>query len=96
MTLALRPSLMAPTVPDGIVLHDLDVAADAGAIHAADAIAFADNPEFHPESLEAFTAEHIQAPEIDPGLSPVARRGGSIAGFALCQRRIGGRGYIDG
>ena len=95
MTLPLRPSLMAPTVPDGIVLHDLDVAADAGAIHAADAIAFADNPEFHPESLEAFTAEHIQAPEIDPGLSPVARRGGSIAGFALCQRRNRGRGYID-
>ena len=89
-----KPSLMAAVVPDGIVMHELDVAADAAAIHAANAIAFADNAEYQPETLEAFSSEHLQPPAIDRA-SRVARRGGSIAGFALCRRRNGGRGYID-
>ncbi len=43
MTIPVEPSLATPVLPDGIVMHELDVAADAAAIHAADAIAFADN-----------------------------------------------------
>lgn len=95
MAISVQPPPPAPDPPGGIVLHELDVAADAAAIHAADAAAFADNADYHPETLEAFIAEHLDAPALDPALSRVARRGDAIAAFALCQRREGRGGYID-
>ena len=95
MTIPVKPSLPTPVLPDGIVMHEPDVAADAAAIHAADAIAFADNADYQPETFEAFSSEHLQPPAIDPELSRVARRGEAIAAFALCQRDDLTRGYID-
>lgn len=95
MTIPVEPSLPTPVLPEGIVMHELDVAADAASIHAADEIAFADNADYEPETFDAFISEHLQAPAIDPELSRVARRGEAIAAFALCQRRDRSRGYID-
>ncbi len=95
MERAIRGPLPVPPAPGGISLHELDVARDAEALHAADRAAFADNPDYEPESLEAFRHEHLENRELDPGLSRVARRGASVAGFTLCRRADPRTGYID-
>jgi ribosomal protein S18 acetylase RimI-like enzyme len=95
MVRALGAPASAPSPPPGISLDVLDVDRDARALHAADQSAFADNPEYEPESFSVFYDEHLGAPEVDPALSRVARRGDAVAGFALCKRPAPGIGYID-
>jgi mycothiol synthase len=95
MARPLDPSQDAPPPPSGVTLHLLDVAADAEAIHAADGAAFADSPDYEPESFSAFYDEHLATPQLDPALSRVARHAGVIAGFTLCQHLPSGIGYID-
>jgi mycothiol synthase len=95
MVLALGAPRNTPAPPAGISLDVLDVDRDARALHAADRAAFADNPEYEPESYPAFYDAHLGAPELDPALSRVARRGDAVAGFALCKRPAPGIGYVD-
>jgi ribosomal protein S18 acetylase RimI-like enzyme len=57
--------------------------------------AFAETPDYEPASFSAFYDEHLTTPELDPAISLVARRGDTIAGFALCRRLPAGIGYID-
>ncbi len=95
MARALGAPPAVPSPPAGIRLDVLDVARDGHAVHAADAAAFADSPDYEPESFSAFHDEHLETPELDPSLSRVARRGDAVAGFTLCRRRGPGIGYVD-
>jgi mycothiol synthase len=90
-----QPPPPVPPVPGGVSLHPLDVSTDAPALHAADEAAFADNADYEPMSLSAFSEEHLRASGLDPALSRVMRRGDAVAGFALVQRRGEDIGYID-
>jgi ribosomal protein S18 acetylase RimI-like enzyme len=95
MAEALEPAASAPTPPPGITLDLLDPSADARALHIADMESFAGNADYQPTSLESFEGDHLRPPDLDAGLSRVARRGESIAGFTLCRRQPGGVGYVD-
>jgi ribosomal protein S18 acetylase RimI-like enzyme len=95
MTRALHPLQPVPMIPERIALDQLDVAADAHALHLADTASFAGTADYEPSSFEAFEQEHLQAPDLDPALSRVARRGEAIAGFTLCRRRRDRVGYVD-
>jgi mycothiol synthase len=90
-----QPAPSVPPLPEGVTLHTLDAGADAPALHAADDVAFADNTDYRRMSLDAFSEEHLAAPDLDPMLSRVVRRGDAVAAFALCQRRARSTGYID-
>jgi ribosomal protein S18 acetylase RimI-like enzyme len=78
-----------------VILHPIDPASDVRALHAADSVAFADNADAFEESFENFEAEHLAVDSLDTTASAVARRGETIAGFTVCQRRPGDIGYID-
>src|SRR3954452_22970079 len=92
--------LAAPVEPpealEGVRLRALEPRADAEAVHALDATAFAEAPDNHPMSLAAFREEHLEAHDLDPALSLVAERGGRVAGFLLTRRWVeDGVGYVD-
>ena len=85
-----------PSPPDGIQLRALEPAADAEAVHALDAAAFATAPDYRPMSLSAFNAEHLEAHDLDPALSLVAEREGRLTGFLLTRRwDEESVGYVD-
>jgi mycothiol synthase len=97
MARALDPSLEAgpPPVP-GVTIRSLDVERDGAALHALDAASFSANPDYVPESLEAFCEEHLAAHDLDPDLSCVAQDGDRIAGFALSRRwRETATGFVE-
>lgn len=80
----------------GVSIRSLDVAADAVALHALDAASFAGAPDYDPQSLEEFSAEHLRASDLDPELSWVAERGPDVVGFLLGHRwRQSGVGFVD-
>ena len=83
-----------PPVPDGILLHQLDVDRDARAVYAVDCAAFAGSPDYEQAPFASFHAEHLAGDRLDPSLSRVARRGDAVVGFALCRRSDRG-GYVD-
>lgn len=95
MAIPIGSSALDAAAPAGIRLEPIDPSRDAEALHAADAAAFARNPDFVPESFEDFRAEHLTTEQFDREASVVARRDGTIAGYALCQRLPGEIGYID-
>lgn len=72
--------------PEGVGLRTLRPEHDAEALHGLDAAAFGPAPDYHPESLESFTQEHLEAHDLDPELSRVAEREGRIVGFLLTRR----------
>jgi mycothiol synthase len=83
-------------LPVGVGLRTLQPDRDARALHALDAAAFGPAPDYHPESLESFTEEHLQAHDLDPQLSLVAERGERIIGFLLTRRWVEAPvGYVD-
>jgi mycothiol synthase len=85
----------APRAPE-VIVRPLAAAADAVALHALDAASFAGAPDYEPESLEEFSAEHLHASDLDPELSWVAEHGHEIAGFLLGHRwRQSGVGFVD-
>ena len=95
MSKATQPPPTAPAAPTGITLATLDVAADGRALHLADTTSFAGNADYAPSAFESFEKEHLEAPDLAPDLSRVAKRGETIAGFTLCRRQPDGVGYID-
>jgi mycothiol synthase len=72
--------------PAGVALRALDPDADARALHALDAETFGPAPDYIPESLEMFVAEHLRAHDAAPELSLVAQDGQAIVGFLLVRR----------
>jgi ribosomal protein S18 acetylase RimI-like enzyme len=94
MVTTLPVHLEAPA-PPGVGLKPIDPNRDAEALHAADEMAFAQNPDFVSETLEDFRTEHLGSEQLDLEASVIARRDGAIAGYAFCQRLPGGIGYID-
>lgn len=95
MARALEPPPERPSVPAGIRLDRLDVAADGRAVHAADAASFADNADYREVSFASFHDEHLSGPGLEPAFSRVARRGEAVAGFTVCRRQPEGVGYVD-
>jgi mycothiol synthase len=95
MRIALAPPLSAPAPPPGIALRALRPLTDAEAIHAIDDAAFSVTPDYRPHSLEAFREEHLEAHDLDAGLSLVAERDGRPVGFLLVRRWDTGEGYVD-
>jgi mycothiol synthase len=84
----------APPPPAGFRLRRLDTAADAEAVHALDAVAFAGAPDNREMSLAEFR-EQLAAHDVEPALSRVAERDGRPAGFLLTRRWEDGVGYVD-
>jgi mycothiol synthase len=95
MARALEPPPEPPSVPAGIRLDRLDVAADGHAVHAADAASFAGNADYREVSFASFHDEHLSAPGLEPAFSRVARRAEAVAGFTVCRRQAEGVGYVD-
>jgi mycothiol synthase len=84
-----------PAPPEDIRLRALEPRADAEAVHALDAAAFAGAPDNREMSLAEFRAEHLEAHDLDPALSFAAERGGRLAGFLLTRRwEADGVGYV--
>lgn len=82
--------------PAGIALRSLTPADDREAIYELDRAAFANVAGTEPESLTAFTEEHLQAHDLEPGLSRVAERDGRLVGFLLVRRwEDESAGYVD-
>ena len=61
-----------------------------------DAVSFAGNADYRPETFSEFREEHLDAHDLDPGLSLVARHRDAYAAFLLARRwREEGVGYVD-
>jgi mycothiol synthase len=86
MVCPLAHGTRATTMPVGCELRALDVDRDAVALHALDAASFAANPDYRPESFAAFRDEHLDAHDLDRGLSCVAVHDTTIVGFLLARR----------
>jgi len=85
----------AGAMPAGIRTRPPDPDRDAAALHALDAAGFAVVPDYRPESLTAFTEEHLGAHDLDCELSSMAESGGELVGFLLARRWPDRVGYID-
>ena len=96
MTVSLEEVPARAPSGEEVRLRALDPPADAEAVHALDAAAFAGVPGTEPETLAAFSEDHLHAHDLDAGLSRVAERGGELAGFALVRRRDAeGCAFVD-
>jgi mycothiol synthase len=95
MARSLDGAAEAPPPPAGIELQPPDVTRDAEALHAADAAAFSNNPDYEPESLGTFQAKHLASPPLEPSLSRVAWRDDTVAGFILCRRAGREVGHVN-
>ncbi len=89
-------ALQRAAPPAGVTLRALGAADDPEAIYELDRVAFADVAGSEPESLRAFTEEHLQAHDLDAGLSRVAERDGRLVGFLLTRRwEQESAGFVD-
>ncbi len=80
----------------GVSFRALDPGSDAPSLHALDDASFSANPDYQPVSLQAFTEEHLDAHNVDTGLSLVAERAGRPIGFLLTLRwQPPPAGYVD-
>ncbi|MGN6871795.1 MAG: GNAT family N-acetyltransferase [Solirubrobacteraceae bacterium] len=87
MVCSLAGVAAAPDPPAGFRLRSIDPVRDVTALHAVDAASFAPSPDYTPESLTEFTAEHLGAHDFDAGLSRVAIDGQEIVGFLIAGHR---------
>lgn len=96
MVCSLGGERQAVPTPAGFALRAVDVVRDAFALHAVDAASFGARPDYVPETLREFREEHLEAHDLDVGLSRVAERDGTIAGFLLARRFVKDAvGYVD-
>ncbi len=95
MSLALGDA-QPPCAPPGLVLRSLDVDRDAVGIHAVDALSFAATADYEPMALEVFCERHLHPHDLDPELSRIAERDGTVVGFLLARRWTEeGIGFVD-
>jgi mycothiol synthase len=83
-----------PEPPPGVTLRPLRLPEDGDALYAVSDAAFRANADYHEESREQFGDEHLNAHDLDPGLSRVAERENGV-GFALVRRWPDGVAYVD-
>jgi mycothiol synthase len=96
MSLPLGGFTATTAVPAGFSLRTLAPQRDGAALHALDNASFAANPDYQPETLESFHAEHLENPDFDGELSRVAEREGRITGFVIAARQVQEKtGFID-
>ncbi len=96
MTLDLADAPPAAAPPDGLRLRAMAQDEDPATIHEISNAAFANVAGVDPEPLGAFSEEHLQAHDLDRGLSLVAEDEGSIVGFLLTRRWAEeSAGYVD-
>jgi len=96
MACALDRSLREPDPPPGVTLAALDPSTDARELHALDALSFAANADYEPESFDEFAEEHLGGHDTAPELSLVARRDGAMVGFLIARRfEDQDAGFID-
>ena len=82
--------------PAGVRLRPVDLSADARALHALDVLSFTGNPDYEPDSFEAFYNEHLRAHDFDAELSCVAEQGEKMVGFLLARRwSAESAGFVD-
>jgi mycothiol synthase len=82
-----------PEWPRGITCSTLEVGEER-AFHAAVQDAFAENWDFRALPFEEWKALRIDAPDFDPTLWLVAHDGDEIAGFARCEAKRWGVGWV--
>lgn len=86
----------SPALPDGYRLRAVEADRDAETLHAVDAAAFSDRPDYDAMSAHQFAEEHLQTHDFDADLSCVAERQGSVLGFTVTRRWTDERaGFID-
>jgi mycothiol synthase len=96
MQAVLDGSLQAPAAPAGVSFRALHPSADVEALYELDRASFADVTETQPDSSHEFAERHLQAHDLDAGLSTVASRGPRAVGFLLARRWTEERvGYVD-
>lgn len=95
MTRELGAGIVAGEIPAGVVLRGVDPERDAQALHALDALCFADNADYEIESLSEFRDEHLLGADIDPGRSYIAQQGSEQLGFLVSRRLPDAVGYVD-
>jgi hypothetical protein len=84
------PAAPALPPPVSLTLRAVDPGADAEAIHALDAAAFAGAPDYEPETLEGFRAEHLCGPGFAPELTLLlARAFAAFAAGGLAEAQLG-------
>lgn len=91
----LAAPVSAPPPPTGISLRALEPQVDAERLHALNDAAFAETPDYRPESLGEFREEYLQGHDLAPALSLVAERAGRPVGFLIARRWENGDGYVD-
>jgi mycothiol synthase len=93
MQIELDPKPPEPAWPAGIDCSTFDVA-EARALHAASHEAFSENWGSHPIPFEDWKRRRLAAPDFDPSLWFIAHDDGEIAGFARCEPRRWGGGWV--
>ena len=80
---------------EGIEIEQYRHPEDARALHVARNEAFAEEWGFAPPTFEEFAERQFRPPRFDPGLWWVARGGGELVGFAICDwKRNGDWGWV--
>jgi mycothiol synthase len=97
MSLALDRWAGAPATDAGqIRVRAIDRERDAHELHRLDTAAFADNPDYQPETFEQFRDEHLRGDGIDASAMLVAVDRDRIVGYLLgMRRRAGTVGYVS-
>ncbi len=96
MTIELRSGMAAAPPPAGHSFRHVDPDRDHERLHALSAASFVVNPDFHPEPLDAFREEHLEAHDFVAALSIVAHAGDRITGFLLSRNfTVENAGFVD-
>jgi mycothiol synthase len=96
MMIELTAAMQAAPPPAGHRFRPVDPDRDHEQLHALDAASFVVNPDYRPESLDAFREEHLEAHDFVAALSIVASAGDRITGFLLSRNfTVENAGFID-
>lgn len=95
MTRELDGAIGTAEPPTGVALRSPDRERDDEALHALDALSFAENVDYEAETLTEFRQEHLFAGDVDAELSYVAQSRDGAVGFLLTRRFPEAVGYID-
>jgi mycothiol synthase len=83
------------TLPATVTLRELDVDADAAALHALDDAAFKATGDYSPEPFATFVEEHLRTGDVQPQLSLVALGEEGPIGFLVTLSGDDGVGHVD-
>ena len=96
MTIELTAGMNSRSPPPGHSFRPVDPDRDHEQLHALSSASFAVNPDFRPESLDAFRSEHLEAHDFVAALSIAAYADEQITGFLLSRNfTVENAGFID-